>query len=199
MEIYYLWAVACCLMPFIGGGVWFALRDNKKPVEKSPSLVSSQPSKSSSEDYERMMIHYYSPYGDGSLLREKLENVDTLNPRKRIANAWDHWFRHHTADFCHDGECLAHINHYGHIEDSFWKNMKELGINPEQDEVFQRLLISVQYNNYCDRYFRNFSNLLFHFAQHWTLMPKIQQILDTDERFSDAKNTYEFSRHCAVK
>lgn len=196
MEIYYLLAVICCLTPFIGGGIWFALRCDKESDEKSP--VPSLTSKFSFEDYESIMIHYYSPYGGNSSLREKLENVNPLASNRRAINAWDHWFRRHTADCYHDGDCLAYINHYGYIEDTFWKNIDELGLKPEKDLKFQLLLISVYYNEYIEQYYKNFSNLLFNFGKHYQLMPEVQNILNNDQRFAQSKKTYEFARKCAA-
>ena len=191
MESYLFSAVACVMMIFIIGGLWFAIHDNEK---LQPAFRPSHVPKYSPEDLDAMMVQHYYYTDDQTPLRKKLALVDTLDPKKRAINEMDHWFRRNTAQICHNAECLAYINHYGHLEDAFWKNIEDLGLKIEEDEVFQRLLISVMYSKHGEIYFTNFNNLLYRFGKLYSLMPKILHILGNDERLNAAKHTYETGR-----
>lgn len=130
-------------------------------------------------------------YAEHSALRDKLEHVNLLDPQKRKQDPWDIWFKQNTKRLCHDGACLAHISRYGHIEDTFFKNIARLELDVAHDSEFQRLLISVSYNSYAGEYYPNFRNLLFTYARHYDLLPEILEVLDKDERFANAKEVYE--------
>ncbi|MBO7097659.1 MAG: hypothetical protein J6W11_03365 [Alphaproteobacteria bacterium] len=126
-----------------------------------------------------------------SALRDKLERVNLLDPQKRAQDPWDIWFKQNTKRLCHDGACLAHISRYGHIEDTFFKNIARLELDVAHDSEFQRLLISISYNSYIDEYRANFTNVLFTYARHYDLLPEILEVLNKDERFADAKEVYQ--------
>lgn len=193
METYYFLAVICCLVPFIIGGIWFAMHDLEKSQIPTFSSVKVTP-----QNPEEIMVKGYSYINHENALLHKLEQVNTYSPDFRTPNTMDHWFKRHTGLLCHDGECLAYINRFGHIEDTFWKNIEELGLKPEENEKFQRLLISISYSKYTEKYHPNFRNLLFNYGKRYKLMPKILKILDNDPRFAHAKETYENGRKYAV-
>jgi hypothetical protein len=145
-----------------------------------------------------MMVQQYYYTDNQTPLRKKLALVDTLDPKKRDINEMDHWFKRNTAQICHNAECLAYINHYGHLEDTFWKNIEDLGLKIEEDEVFQRLLISISFHEFTEQYYPNFRNLLFSYGKRYRLMPKVLEVLDNDLRFARPRETYEFGRRCAT-
>lgn len=126
-----------------------------------------------------------------SALRDKLKRVNTLDPKKRAQDPFDIWFKINTKLLCHDGACLDHISRYGHIEDTFFKNIAQLNLDVAHDLEFQRLLISISYNSHAGEYYPNFRNLLFTYARHYDLLPEILEVLNTDERFAHAKEVYE--------
>ena len=194
MEQYYFFLVLW-FAPFIIGGIWFAARDSALPETiKAPY---SLPHDITAENADELMVHKYWYTNPQNALLSKLEKVDTLEPEMRAINYMDHWYKRNTELLMHDGECLAYINHYGHLGDTFWKNINSKGIKPQKDEKFQRLLVSVYYNAYTNAYCENFSNLLFRYAKYWSLMPKVRHILETDERFASTKDTYEFGHSYA--
>lgn len=199
MENSYLFAVICCLLPFVIGGIWFAVHDNNPECQTKPEMIQT-PVVQGAEDV--MLREYY--YGIGKLfspsnyLLKELEKVNVYDPRNRCADYMDEWFKNATPKLMHDGVCLAYINNHGHLEDAFWKNIEMCGLNPEQDKKFQQLLISV-YKTSWGIWLRNYSNLLFSYGMRYKLLPEIEDILNTDARFGDSKQSYNFARHCAEK
>ncbi len=194
MEHYYLLIVICCFLPFILGGIWFARHDcSKIPREIKKSATSPR-----AED-EMLKEYYYDEFSTHyNGLLSKLKKVNLYDPRIRIADEMDVWFKTMTRELMHDGNCLAYINHYGHLEDTFWKNIQELNISPEQDEKFQRLIVSV-YKTDWGVWIRNFCNLPFNYGQRYKLSPNVEKILNNDSRFQDVKQTYELARGYAER
>ena len=195
MEHYYLLVVICCLSPFIIGGVFFSLHDKKREQSPKPGMSSA----SVCPQTEKLMFREYSFSGrlDNRLLRE-LKKVNLYDPRTRVADEMDDWFKNVTSQLMHDGSCLAYINHYGHLEDSFWLNVASLGLKPEQDRKFQQLLISINKTG-CGVWTENFNNLLFHFGMHYQLLPEVESVLRADSRFATPKQIYKFARECAKR
>ena len=198
MENYYLLAVICCLSPFIVGGILFAFNDHEKVQLTQPNSTFA-PVIQGVEDL--MLKEYY--YSDVlnthtfNRLLSKLKKVNRYDPTTRRQDEMDICFKQATRDLCHDGVCLAYIDHYGYITDTFFKNLIELDLKPDQDVKFQKLLIST--NNKSGFYAQNYTNLLFIYGRHWTLLPEIENILNTDPRFKEALQTYNFSRQCAER
>ena len=199
MELHYLLAVICCFVPFIIGGIWFARHDTQK-VSPIRSVPVSLPVIPGCEDL--MLKEYcfdeFSSFNRFNSLLAKLKKVNLYNPRTRAADKMDNWFKEATPQLMHDGNCLAYINHYGHIEDSFWLNMANLGLKPEQDRKFQQLLISISKTGW-GVWIENFNNLLFHFGKNYQLLPEVENVLNADSRFAIPKQTYEFARECAER
>ena len=200
MEHYYLWAVICCFLPFIIGALVFAVHDDE--VEKHPnhSVPATSPVFRGVEDM--MLKEYYYDTILHNRLRTKLRKVNLYDPKTRSADIWDVWFKKFTQELCHDGYCLAYIDHYGHLTDTFFKNLVELDLKPEHDITFQKLLVSeykISGGLFAGVYRRNYTNLLFIYGQRWQLLPEIVDILKTDKRFSDARQTYELAREYALE
>lgn len=140
------------------------------------------------------MIHPSTFLGIGPLSSDpwlnKLAQMDKTDPLKRQRNWYDEWFERNVEHFSHDGKCLAYINHYGHLEDKFWQCIK----NPDKNLELQKLLISVCYNKTFGVYYVNFSNLLFNYARNYELSPELLNVINNDERFKSAKETYEIAK-----
>jgi len=198
-HYYFLLVVIFCLSPFIVSGIWFAWHDNK-PLHRVKTEIKAFPLSKTAED---LMFKEYS-YDEFKLtnrynnLLAELKKVNLYNPQTRPADKMDVWFKKVTSQLMHDGSCLAYIDHYGWIEDMFWLNIADLGLKPEQDKEFQLLLFSI-YKTKFDFWKSNFHNLPFQFGKNYQLLPEIENILNTDSRFSILKRTYEFARECAEK
>jgi len=150
-----------------------------------------------------LMLKEYSCYELSSANRfndllSKLKKVNLYNPQKRAANEMDDWFKKVTPQLMHDGSCLAYINNYGYLEDSFWVNIANLGLKPEQDKEFQQILFSVRKTS-CGYWMPNFRNLSFNYGKRYKLLPEIEHIVNTDSCFTTLKETYEFARKVAEK
>ena len=180
-------------------GIILSVKHRKKALQREKEEAkASKPNKSSPKND---LIHYYSynlcPANFSNQLFKSLREMDLTDPLKRPKNQMDDWFKKQTKRICHDASCLAYINHYGHLETAFWKNAEELGLKLGEDKRFQRLLISVYES--AGMYFSNFRNLLLIFATKYTLLPEVENILKTDNRFKPSKDTYEHGRQVALK
>jgi len=199
MEHYYLFSVICCLLPFIAGGIWFAWHDDE-PVHQMTAEAKVFPVSQAAEDL--MLKEYYfdefSLFNRFNSLLIKLKEVNLYDPQTRPADKMDDWFKKVTSQLMHDGSCLAYINHYGHLEDSFWLNIANLGLKPEQDRKFQQLLISINKTSW-GIWIENFGNLLFHFGKNYQLLPEVESILQADSRFATPKQIYKFARECTER
>ena len=194
MENYYLLAVICCFSPFIIGGFWFALHDTEQ-MKREKTEFNSALALPAIEDF---MFQEYSYWGFETSnlfnkLLTKLKEVNVYDPRTRLVDGMDIWFKQVTPQLMHDGKCLGYIEHYGYLEDTFWKNIEKCGLHPEQDKRFQQLLISVNKSSW-GFLVNNFDNMLFHFGQHFELLPEIENILRTDARFWRPKDVYDLAR-----
>ena len=187
MEHYYYLAILGCLLLIVAGVYW--ITKNKKLNLKQLLLFS----KLKAENYMVREYAYDSFSNPRNSLLSRLKDVPLYDPQMRPISKMDFWFKTTTARLAHDGACLAYIEHYGHLEDAFWKNVTELGIKLEEDEKFQYILTSVcktSLGNYC----QNFSNMLFHFGCHHKLLPEIENIILNDLRFIEVKQTYELAQ-----
>jgi len=193
MENYYLFVVFCCFLPFIGGGIYFALHD-KEQLQNVEPRMRPFPFFRTAEDFMIRGYYYrdldFSYHSDGLL--ERLEKVNCYDPRNREPDKMDKWFKNATRKLMHDGYCLSYIDYHGHLSSTFWKNMSELGIKPEEDEKFQCLLVSVSKPSWGLRT-KNFGNLLYHYASHYELLPFVTELVMTDDRFADSRRLYEFA------
>ena len=196
MENYYFFAVVFCLLPFVIGGIWRALHDTEPLPKVKSDMNCSSASMLTAEDCV-LKSYYHFDVRRGTLL-DKLSMVNLYDPANRPHNYMDDWFKDNTRLLMHDGKCLAHLNYYGHLEDTFWKNIKELNIHPERDKQFQLFLISVHKTSW-DVYVKNFDNLLFNYGMQYKLLPEIESIIMNDVRFNSAKNTYLRARYFAEK
>ncbi|MBR1648040.1 MAG: hypothetical protein IJ689_00390 [Alphaproteobacteria bacterium] len=178
MENYYLLAIICCLLLFITVVLYLAGHGKKTMhLETPPPKVRNL--KLREYCYDNLSFN---------LLLQKLKKVNVYNPDKRKVNAMDAWFKEATPQLMHDGDCLAYINSYGYLERTFWNNIAELGINPEQDKAFQQMIFSV--NNHG---LNNFCNLPFGYARRYKLLPEVETIIKTDPRLNAAKRVYELA------
>ena len=192
MEHYYYLAILGCLL-LIAAGFYWITKDKK--LNQKQLLLFSKPK---AENYMVREYAYDSCSNPRNPLLSRLKDVPLYNPQTRPTSNMDIWFKMSTARLAHNGACLAYIEHYGHLEDAFWKNAAELGIKLEEDEKFQYILASVcktSLGNYC----QNFSNMLFHFGCHHKLLPKIENIIFNDLRFIEVKQTYELAQDCSKK
>ena len=101
-----------------------------------------------------------------------------------------------------EGDCLSYIDHYGHLTETFLKNIKDLGLKPEEDLIFQELLISVFPLEYGGKFYSNYTNILYLFIlkMRCHLLPEIEDILNRDERLADSKEIYELAlEHAGLK
>jgi len=192
MNSYYLPVVIIGLMLICIGAVFLIKRRKKKP-----SLEQVQPKKLTyPRRKNKSLVRYYS-YDSNSnsfnSLLMKLKDVSLYEPHMRPTNEMDRWFKENTHSISHNGSCLSYLNKYRVLHMTFWKNVKELGLKPDKDEKFQRLLISV-YPQSGGLYCENFRYLLFHYAKQYKLLPQVEEILKTDSRFKDPLVTYQFAR-----
>jgi len=199
MEHYYLLIITCCLLPFITSVLWLA-RQDETSARQVETEIKISPVSQTTENlmFKEYYFDEFSSFNRFNSLLAKLKKVNLYNPRTRAADKMDDWFKEVTPQLMHDGSCLAYINHYGHLEDSFWLNMTNLGLKPEQDRKFQQLLISISKTGW-GVWIENFDNLLFHFGKNYQLLPEVESILQADSRFALPKRTYEFARECAEK
>ncbi len=196
MENYYLLAVMCCLLPFVLGGFWFAWHDNVSVQQKKNKIAGIQLSpvlSSVGMMYREYSYDLYDLDVFPDPLLSRLKKVNLYNPAERVPDMMDVWFKKATPKLMHDGKCLAYINHYGHIEDTFWKNVVELNLHPEADKEFQQLVVSCYRTNW-GIWHNNFDNLLYHFGKRYSLLPEIEIVLKEDKRLCLAKETYYLAR-----
>lgn len=185
-HYYYLGVAVCCATIIIGSIIWVKVCERKRvKYENSASSAYSEKSCGVVESFS--FDKCFNPF---NMLLWDLHKVNVYNPRLRKPEENDKWFREHTCRLMHDGACLAYINHYGHLEETFWKNIEELGLKPEEDVKFQCLLISIDSVNY----FPNFPNLLYHYIQHWNLLPNVKSVMDVDSRFENLRTRYILSK-----
>lgn len=183
MDNFYVWIVIGCLLIFLAVMCLFAPKPEK---EVSRHAIVSKIFKKYS----------YIPDTHDDPLFINLTKVNTLDPQKRPPNKMDKWFYDHTLQLMHSGECLAYINHYGYLEETFWKNIEKSGFNPETDKTFQYLLISVSKYSW-GVWLVNFSNLLFHFGMHYQFLHEVKNVLKTDSRLESSKDVYDSAHEFA--
>jgi len=195
MENYYSLALLCGVSLIAAIAIWLSKLQEKKEEKGSAKSSFARHSTTTSlfRDYS-----YNSFCNQGNLLLSNLKDVCLYDSKTRPINPMDRWYKDNTANLSHDGACLAYINHYGYLEDTFWKNVKELGIDLAKDKSFQRILVSVCKTS-LGYYQKNFSNMLFHFARYYTLLPEIDDIIQNDERFAEVKATYNLGRDMSQK
>ena len=196
MENYFI-AVLICLLPFVIGGIWYALHDSVSLKLPTPQKTLSPPSPKAKDFMLRE--YYYDRFSHPkvySSLLVNLKNVNKYDPETREHDKMDDWFRKNTRLLMHNGYCLAYINSYGHLESTFWKNIEELNLHPEQDIVFQKFLVSVHITNW-EIWMRNYNNLLFNYSLRYTLLPEIEDVLKKDARFETSLQSYKFAREYA--
>ena len=185
-HYYYLGAAVCCATIIIGSLIWLKMQEKKQAkLENSPSSASS----------EKLCVivksfSFEKCLNPCNMLLWELHKVNVYDPRLHKSDAMDEWFREHTQRLMHDGACLAYINHYGHLEDAFWRNIEELGLKPEEDVKFQCLLISISYGNL----YPNFPNLFYHYIEHREFLPKVKLVMDVDARFEKLRTIYALSK-----
>lgn len=185
-HYYYLGAAVCCATIIIGSLIWLKMQEKKQAKLENSSV-------SASSVKARVIVKNFSfekCFNPFNVLLWKLHKVNVYSPRLRKPEEGDKWFKDHTRHLMHDGACLAYINHYGHLEDVFWKNIGELGLKPEKDVEFQCLLFSIDAENY----FPNFSNLLCNYINHWELLSEVRSIMDADPRFKNLRTIYALSK-----
>ena len=198
MENYYVLAFLCSVAIIVGLAIWFTEREGKnaKRVLKPssvPKIFDADPLVKLVKDYS------YDNFTDNnSFLLTKLKKVCLYDPKERTENEMDRWYKKNTSLIMHDGSCIAYIDRYGHLEDTFWKNIKLLGLKIEDDEIFQSLIISVCKTD-LGFYHLNFPNMLYHFGYNHKLLPKLEEIVMKDERFASARETYENAQKYALK
>ena len=192
----YLLAVICCLLPFIIGGIWFAVHDTERMQLPEPEVIKS-PIVPEVEDL-MLKCYFYSDFDFNpfSSLLEKLKKVNLYDPKTRPFDHMDEWFKGATPKLMHDGKCLAYIDHYGYLEDTLWKNIKELNLQPQTDVKFQKILVSVHKTDW-GIWIKNFNNLLFHYGELYELLPEIENIINSDSRFKYVRQTYNLAREYA--
>ena len=184
---YCFWVVLCCLVLFISLGIYCFLRYRRKPKVKTEPINPFDDSFLIQDYWEFDLEH-------SNRLLEQLENVRCTNPRERTPDCWDVWFKKSTEAFFHDAQCLARIQHFGYLEDLFWENIDELGLTPQDDEIFQCLIISVSSSEW---HRSNYQNLLYHFAKRYELLPQVKERLENDPRLARSRETYEHGRQNA--
>ena len=191
MEKYYLLAAICCVLLLIAIKIWVVLRARRSVIETKDEENSSM---SSLTERDIMLREYdYDPYNTAifpDTLLEMLKKVNRLNPNTRQFDAMDEWFKRATPKLMHNGKCLSYIDHYGHLEDMFWKNVSELNLHPEQDKIFQQLLFSCHYVDILGCWDNNFNNMLYHFGYNYDILPEIEDRINSDERLKLSKETY---------
>ena len=156
MENYFLLAAICCFVPV---SIWFVCLMVRKKVKKVQTFRTKENVK---PEINKKII--FKEYRYDFLLPENgllnsLRKVDVRDPQTRPQEENDVWFKAATPDLMHDGNCLAYIDHYGYLTDTFFQNIKELGLKPEEDLIFQELLISVYLADCINVYFSNYTNL----------------------------------------
>ena len=196
MVQYYLLAAICCVLLLIAIKIWVVLRARRSVIETNDEENSFILSRA---ERDIMLRKYdYDPYNTAifpDTLLEMLKKVNRLNPNTRQLDAMDEWFKRATPKLMHNGKCLSYIDHYGHLEDMFWKNVSELNLHPEQDKKFQMLLFSCHYVSNFGYWHNNFSNMLFHFGgSYGTLLPEVEEVINKDNRLKAAKGIYYRAR-----
>lgn len=192
----YLLAVICCLLPFIIGGIWFAVHDTERMQLPEPEVIKS-PIVPEVEGF-MLKCYFYSDFDFNPFnsLLEKLKKVNLYDPKTRPFDHMDEWFNGATQKLMHDGKCLAYIDRYGYLEDTLWKNIKELNLQPQTDVKFQKILVSVHKTDW-GIWIKNFNNLLFHYGELYELLPEIENIINSDSRFKYVRQTYNLARKYA--
>lgn len=192
MEHYYSLVILICPILIIAGAVWFVrFKDGKVALIKTKLkslFVRRTADDSLFKEYSKQ------DYSESSLLT-KLRELSIRNPHNCHVNSMEGWFKENAKKMTHDGACLAYIEHYRYLEELFWKNIEETDVKIDQDEKFQRILISV-----CQTtpgvYTQNFSKMLFHFGMKHHLLPELEALIQNDPRFKDPKHTYELAHEC---
>ena len=189
MNNYYFYLIMFfyCSLPFIICVAWYyALKNCKSGKKPAPNPV----------DVNSILFKEYRFLGLSANFNSLLTNlklVKTKDPAKRKTNKADDWFKCYTPEISHDGMCLAYINYHNALEDTFWKNMIDSGMNPEEDEEFQYLLISAHPLS-RGVWGVNFYNLLGSFGKRWKLLPKVEELLNTDPRLDYSSQVYRLAR-----
>lgn len=93
-----------------------------------------------------------------------LKKVDLTDPRKRKLNEYDTWFVNHVEDFCRYKKAIEYIDYYGHLEDTFWANVK----NPDKNVRLQKNILRINGGSH---------NMLCYFAKRYQLLPKVKMWL----------------------
>jgi len=192
MEYYDFWNVLYCLVPLIAAFLLLAHYQGRTKPQKGQSEAPSE-NELTAEDLiinESDQSCLSNPFNS---LFDNLKKVNLYDPQTRPEDSKDRWFKKHTAELMHDIACVAYIACYGHLENTFWKNIEALNLEPQNDFVFQKLIASVHCTPWgiCGQ---NCSNLLFSFGTRWKLLPCIAHIIETDPRFDSVKTTYEVAR-----
>jgi hypothetical protein len=180
--------------------IWVVLRARRSVIETKDGENSSM---SSLTENDIMLREYYyafcSKATSADTLLAMLKKVNVYNPKTRQPDEMDEWFRKATPLLMHNGNCLLYINNYGYLEDTFWKNVSELNLHPEQDKIFQQLLFSCHYVDIWGCWYNNFNNMLYHFGYNYNILPEIEDRINSDERLKFAKDVYYRAKEYAKK
>ncbi len=193
-----MYAGIACLLLFMALGI---IRCASSICKKQKITRTEDTSAPVLEPVKGVMFCKYS-YANpsGNDLLSNLMKVNLSSPNTRPFDEHDKWFKEATPLLMHDGECLAYLNHYGYIADTFWKNIAELDLHPEEDKEFQQLLVSCYKTEWGGKvWWENFRNLLYIFGGGYRLLPEIENILDTDSRLAEAKDTYDRARKSKMR
>lgn len=194
MENSVLLIIGIMIVPWVIGGIFFAIKDHdSNPYPKIEDKESSLTAPTWPDDYIRI---YYNGLFE-TLKKPKvaelyceLQKVNKGKLKDRKPDKHDLWFDANIKNFCKYGEILAYIALYGNLTDRFIAGLK----NPQYDEEFQRHLVSIYQNRYDKRYHLNCQNLLWYYLERWDLLPCIRRTIIEDERFEQALNMYKRQR-----
>lgn len=115
--------------------------------------------------------------------RNNLHNQ--IDKKQFYLHDWNCWFEENIQNISHDRYCLSCLEEDSRLEKKFWTTIRNLNLHIEKDKKFQRLII-----DYNDKWYV-FKKLVYSYALHYDFLPELVEIMNTNERFQSAKETYE--------
>lgn len=123
---------------------------------------------------------------------ELLSKVDVTDPQKRCRNVYDGYYKKLLPCLYKYGEALRIINRYGHLADTFFRVLTDIGSNPK----WQYKLCEVEVNEFMpqDPYFARYGNLLFGYVRRYDLLPEVKEELFQNPKYKRVVEIYEIAR-----
>ena len=106
-----------------------------------------------------------------------LENLDVSDLQNRPYNKWDRKFAHLTPILYKYDTALAFINHFGHVQDMYFNNLRQEDFD---NIAFQRKLCGVKQKSSDGKYYADYPNLLYGFLRVWDFDDSIKAELKND-------------------